>query len=122
MSQKTSSSDPCSTNISCTGSAADRTRSATSVAIDLPRFGETLSFVMPSTVPIASTVLTAAIFAIRRRTDSASLCGAVICGKRRRKVETIRVGVGYPDTWTEYSELELAPDTAYANKQAAEQL
>ena len=38
------------------------------------------------------------------------------------KAEGMEVGVGYPDTWTDYSELELAPDTAYANKQAAEQL
>ena len=38
------------------------------------------------------------------------------------KAEGMQVGVGYPDTWTDYSALELSPDTAYANKQAAEQL
>jgi putative endopeptidase len=38
------------------------------------------------------------------------------------KAEGMEVGVGYPDTWTDYSSLEFAPDAAYANKQAAEQL
>ncbi len=40
----------------------------------------------------------------------------------KRKVETMEVGVGYPDTWRDYSSLEVKPDTAYANKQAAEKL
>jgi putative endopeptidase len=38
------------------------------------------------------------------------------------KAEGMEVGVGYPDTWKDYSGLELSADTAYANKQAAEQL
>ena len=38
------------------------------------------------------------------------------------KVETMQVGVGYPDTWRDYASLEVGPDTAYANKQAAEKL
>jgi predicted metalloendopeptidase len=38
------------------------------------------------------------------------------------KVETMEVAVGYPDEWKDYSSLELSPDTAYVNKQAAEQL
>ena len=40
----------------------------------------------------------------------------------KKKVETMEVGVGYPDEWADYSSLELSADTAYANKQAAEQL
>jgi predicted metalloendopeptidase len=40
----------------------------------------------------------------------------------KHKVETMEVGVGYPDTWRDYSSLEVAADTAYANKQAAEKL
>jgi predicted metalloendopeptidase len=37
-----------------------------------------------------------------------------------RKVENIEVGVGYPDTWRNYSSLTITPDTAYANAVAAE--
>ncbi|MEP6868094.1 MAG: M13 family metallopeptidase [Novosphingobium sp.] len=31
------------------------------------------------------------------------------------KVRTIEVGVGYPDTWADYSAFTVAPDNAYAN-------
>jgi putative endopeptidase len=40
----------------------------------------------------------------------------------RTKVEGMEVAVGYPDTWKDYGSLELSPDAAYANKQAAEAL
>ena len=35
-----------------------------------------------------------------------------------KKVETIVVGVGYPDTWRDYSSLTIAADNAYANQKA----
>ncbi|HKX92230.1 MAG TPA: M13 family metallopeptidase [Sphingomicrobium sp.] len=35
-----------------------------------------------------------------------------------KKVETIVVGVGYPDTWRDYSSLTVTPDNAYANRKA----
>jgi putative endopeptidase len=34
------------------------------------------------------------------------------------KVQTLVVGVGYPDDWKDYSVLKTSPDNAYANKQA----
>jgi predicted metalloendopeptidase len=39
-----------------------------------------------------------------------------------RKVETMEVGVGYPDQWLDYSSLTVKPGDAYANVQAAERL
>ena len=36
-----------------------------------------------------------------------------------KKVETIDVGVGYPDHWRDYSALTISPDNAYANQKAA---
>ena len=36
-----------------------------------------------------------------------------------RKVEGIVVGVGYPDTWRDYSGLTITPDNAYANQKNA---
>ncbi|HEX6740420.1 MAG TPA: M13 family metallopeptidase [Sphingomicrobium sp.] len=36
-----------------------------------------------------------------------------------KKVETIVVGVGYPDTWRDYSGVTIAADNAYANQKAA---
>ncbi len=38
------------------------------------------------------------------------------------KVRTIEVGVGYPDSWKDYSSLSVTPDNAYANKQAGTKL
>ncbi|MCW1428296.1 M13 family metallopeptidase [Novosphingobium sp. JCM 18896] len=38
------------------------------------------------------------------------------------KVRTIEVGVGYPDTWQDYSGLTIGAKTAYANRQAASKL
>jgi len=35
-----------------------------------------------------------------------------------KKVKTIVVGVGYPDTWRDYSGLSISPDNAYANQKA----
>jgi predicted metalloendopeptidase len=37
----------------------------------------------------------------------------------KKKVESMEVGVGYPDTWKDYSSLEVDPHAAYANQQAA---
>jgi predicted metalloendopeptidase len=37
-----------------------------------------------------------------------------------RKVNTIEVGVGYPDTWRDYSSYEVSADNAYANAIAGE--
>lgn len=36
-----------------------------------------------------------------------------------KKVETITVGVGYPDSWRDYSSLEISADNAYANQKNA---
>jgi predicted metalloendopeptidase len=38
------------------------------------------------------------------------------------KVESMAVGIGYPDHWRDYSSLEPASDSAYANAQAAQRL
>ena len=36
-----------------------------------------------------------------------------------KKVETMMVGVGYPDRWRDYSGLQISADNAYANRKAA---
>ena len=40
----------------------------------------------------------------------------------KKKVETMEVGVGYPDTWRDYSALKVDPNNAYGNQQVAGQL
>ena len=36
----------------------------------------------------------------------------------KKKVQTMEVGVGYPDTWKDYSSFQVDPHNAYANQQA----
>ena len=57
-----------------------------------------------------------------RRIDAIEWMAPETKAEAKNKVETMDVGVGYPDTWRDYSSLEVAADTAYANKQAAEKL
>jgi putative endopeptidase len=39
--------------------------------------------------------------------------------KAKAKIATIKVGVGYPDTWRDYSKLEVRPDDALGNHERA---
>lgn len=39
--------------------------------------------------------------------------------KAKAKIATIKVGVGYPDTWRDYSKLEIRPDDALGNHERA---
>ena len=41
--------------------------------------------------------------------------------KAKAKIATVRVGVGYPDTWRDYSALEIRPDDALGNHARAEE-
>ncbi|HEX7079401.1 MAG TPA: S46 family peptidase [Gammaproteobacteria bacterium] len=41
--------------------------------------------------------------------------------KAKEKLAALRVGVGYPDTWRDYSSLEIRPDDALGNHLRAEQ-
>jgi predicted metalloendopeptidase len=60
--------------------------------------------------------------AFARRIDALEWMAPATREEAKAKAEGMEVGVGYPDTWTDYSSLELSPDTAYANRQAAEAL
>jgi putative endopeptidase len=40
--------------------------------------------------------------------------------KAKAKIATVKVGVGYPDTWRDYSKLEIKPDDALGNHKRAE--
>jgi len=57
-----------------------------------------------------------------RRIDTLDWMAPSTKSEAKKKVETMAVGVGYPDKWRDYSSLKVGGDTAYANKQAAEKL
>ena len=58
--------------------------------------------------------------AFDERVDSLAWMTAETKAKARDKAKTMRVGVGYPDTWRDYSTLEIRPDDALGNRLRAE--
>jgi predicted metalloendopeptidase len=54
-----------------------------------------------------------------RRIDALDWMAASTRAEAKKKVESMEVGVGYPDTWKDYSSLRVDPNNAYANVQAA---
>jgi len=58
--------------------------------------------------------------AYARRIDALSWMSPETKAKAKEKLSTLRVGVGYPDRWLDYSPLEIAKDDALGNLQRAE--
>jgi predicted metalloendopeptidase len=54
-----------------------------------------------------------------KRIDSIEWMAQSTKNEAKKKVEGMEVGVGYPDTWRDYSGLSVDPKNAYANQQAA---
>ena len=53
--------------------------------------------------------------AFDRRLTGLSWMAPETLREARRKVETVVVGIGYPEHWRDYSSLEIRPDDAYGN-------
>ncbi|MGN6092211.1 MAG: M13 family metallopeptidase [Luteibacter jiangsuensis] len=58
--------------------------------------------------------------AFDQRVDTLDWMSAGTKQKAKAKIATIKVGVGYPDTWRDYSGLEVRPDDPLGNHQRAE--
>ncbi|WP_413624308.1 M13 family metallopeptidase [Luteibacter sp. Lutesp34] len=58
--------------------------------------------------------------AFDERVDTLDWMSAATKQKAKAKIATIKVGVGYPDTWRDYSGLEVRPDDPLGNHQRAE--
>jgi putative endopeptidase len=54
------------------------------------------------------------------RVDTLAWMSPATRQKAKAKIATIKVGVGYPDTWRDYSALDIRPDDALGNHQRAE--
>ena len=54
------------------------------------------------------------------RIDKLDWMDAATKAKAKAKVASIKVGVGYPDAWRDYTSLEIKPDDALGNHQRAE--
>ena len=60
------------------------------------------------------------ITAFGARIDRIDWMSAATKAKARQKLTTLRVGVGYPDTWVDYGALQIARGDAFGNRQRAE--
>jgi endothelin-converting enzyme/putative endopeptidase len=58
--------------------------------------------------------------AFGRRIDSLAWMSPETKAKAKSKLETLRVGLGYPDRWVDYSGLEIVKGDALGNEQRAE--
>jgi putative endopeptidase len=58
--------------------------------------------------------------AFDRRLQGLDWMAPATLAEARRKVETVTVGIGYPDHWRDYSTLEVRPDDAFGNAWRAE--
>jgi len=59
--------------------------------------------------------------AFDRRLTSLTWMAPETLREARRKVETVTVGIGYPDHWRNYSSLEIRPDDAFGNAWRAQE-
>ena len=59
--------------------------------------------------------------AFDRRLQGATWLAPATLAEARRKVETVRVGIGYPDRWRDYSRLEIRADDAFGNAWRAQE-
>ncbi|MGA8206169.1 MAG: M13 family metallopeptidase, partial [Woeseiaceae bacterium] len=59
--------------------------------------------------------------AFRKRVSANDWMAADTRSEALAKVDSIRVGVGYPDTWRDYSSLQIDAEHAYADVRAAEE-
>lgn len=59
--------------------------------------------------------------AFDRRLQSATWLAPATLAEARRKVETVTVGIGYPDHWRDYSSLEIRGDDAFGNAWRAQE-
>ena len=60
--------------------------------------------------------------AFARRIDTLDWMAPDTKKEAAEKVRTMEVGIGYPDTWKDYSAFTVVPGAAYANKIAAEKV
>jgi putative endopeptidase len=68
----------------------------------------------------AEQMVTNEIAAFARRIDNLAWMAPATKARAKAKLAALRVGVGYPDTWRDYSRLEVVRGDAYGNAERAE--
>jgi putative endopeptidase len=68
----------------------------------------------------AETMVKNIVAAFRRRIDALDWMAPATRAKARAKLETLYVGVGYPEHWRDYAGLKIEKDDAFGNAQRSE--
>ncbi|HEY4360993.1 MAG TPA: M13 family metallopeptidase [Bryobacteraceae bacterium] len=68
----------------------------------------------------AQTMVADLVAAFGKRIDALAWMSPETKAKAKAKLATLRVGVGYPDRWVDYSALEIRPGDAFGNEHRAE--
>jgi putative endopeptidase len=69
----------------------------------------------PQTRSQIQTMVTNIIFAFRRRIDALSWMDPATKAEAKKKLTNLYVGIGYPETWRDYSAFEVRADDAFGN-------
>jgi putative endopeptidase len=77
-------------------------------------------FFPPATKARVQAMVSDIIKAFGRRIDALAWMSPDTKARAKKKLETLKVGVGYPDRWVDYSGLEIVKDDALGNSQRAE--
>src|SRR5262249_36543884 len=74
----------------------------------------------PSDKLRAQAMVRGLIAAFRRRIDALAWMSPQTKARAKEKLGTLKVGVGYPDKWKDYSDLRVDPKDAFGNKARSE--
>jgi len=74
----------------------------------------------PSEKARAQAMVQNILAAFGKRIDAVPWMSPATKAKARAKLAVLKVGVGYPDRWTDYSELVVRPSDAFGNAERAE--
>jgi putative endopeptidase len=66
-------------------------------------------------------MVTNIVGAFERRLNNLDWMAPATLAEARRKVDTVVVGVGYPESWRDYSRFEVRPDDAFGNAWRAQE-
>jgi putative endopeptidase len=74
----------------------------------------------PESKAMLQTMVANVIAAFHKRIDALSWMTAATKAEAHKKLSALYVGIGYPETWRDYSALEIRPDDLFGNEKRSE--
>ncbi|MEO7964503.1 MAG: M13 family metallopeptidase, partial [Gemmatimonadaceae bacterium] len=100
---------------------AERALDATSAALGFAVGREYVTRFFPASAKTrAQRMVNEIVAAFDRRIDSLAWMAPATKAEAKRKLKTLRVGIGYPDKWPGYDKLRVLPNDSYGNAERVE--